>query len=182
MGTDTGVYTLNELRSVDARGEALRDQVGPLSRVRPWWFAEEGADAPVLSAVRAGGVATCVTALGFYRRRECDGLWVPPDNRVHVRLSKQSKAIPRARRSDVVFCQGPGRPLPTERAVDSIPRALACAARCVPDDYWIAMCDSVLHHTQWTIPDLQAEMGVVSSHLRELFSRCDVRSDRAGNR
>ncbi|GAB18653.1 hypothetical protein GOEFS_060_00460 [Gordonia effusa NBRC 100432] len=94
-----------------------------------------------------------------------------------MRLSRAAKVKPVSRAGWVKICQGYGRPIPALTAVDSIPHALNCAARCVNNDYWIAMCDSVLHNTSWTIPDLQAHMGTVPGKLIALMRRCDAAAE-----
>ncbi len=72
---------------------------------------------------------------------------------------------------------GYGQPLPVVTAVDSIPLALGCAARCLTAEEWVATVDSVLNSTDWTIPpDIQAEMGRVARAVMAMFGRCDARS------
>nr|WP_232715822.1 hypothetical protein [Gordonia metallireducens] len=61
-------------------------------------------------------------------------------------------------------------------AVDPIPIALGCAARCLKPEDWVATVDSILSTTPLTIPDIQADMGRVTKAVAELFGRCDARS------
>ncbi|GAB17843.1 hypothetical protein GOEFS_040_00130 [Gordonia effusa NBRC 100432] len=169
-----GVHTTRDLKGLGYSDSDIRK--ADLTHERRGWYSTSAADPAVLSAVRAGGVLSCVSALKFVQNHGIPALWVPPGDTVHVRLSKGGKSRVRSR-CRVKLCQGAGRPLPTAHAVDEIPVALSCAARCVAEDCWIAMCDSVLHNTPLTIPDLQAAMGTVSQTVRTMMSRCDSRSE-----
>ncbi|GAB20312.1 hypothetical protein GOEFS_110_00400 [Gordonia effusa NBRC 100432] len=140
------------------------------------WLRSEDADPRVVAAVSAGGALTCVSALGFHKRHGISTIWIPPGHRhTHVRLSKYKKTQAHPA-GPFRWCQGFGRPLPVVTAVDSIPVALACAARCLPPEEWIAIVDSILNSMSITIPDIQADMGVVAKSVLAMFGRCDARS------
>lgn len=169
---DVGVYTRAELRRRDLDGWALRKQLenGSLRSLRTGWYAIPTADPDVVEAVRLGGALSCVSAL---RKRQ---LWVPPGyDRVHVRTSRYGKQ--QVRRS----CQGPGRPVPVETALDPIPIALGCAYRCMTAEDWITVCDSALNTFGLTIPQLQSEMGVLSPPMYELMRNVTRSRSRARN-
>lgn len=167
MGMNVGVYSRGELRRLGVDEPQLRRSVraGSLTRLRTGWYAIPTADPDVAEAVRRGGVLGCVSALRKH------GLWVPPGHdQLHVRASKHGK-LQRAR-----SCQGPGRPVPADTALDPVPIALACAARCMTAEEWIVVCDSALNTLDLTIPQLQFEMGTISRRIRDLMVRCDPRS------
>lgn len=118
-----------------------------------------------MEAVQLGGALSCVSALRKH------GLWVPVGyERVHVRVTRHGK------QHQVRACQGPGRSLPVETALDPIPVALGCAFRCMSAEDWIAMCDSVLNTLGLSVPALQAEMGRVSQKMSDLMGKCDRNS------
>ena len=168
IGMERGVFSSAELHKIGHDDWRIRKLVrdGMLIRLRAGWYATPVADAVVAEAVRMGGALSCVSAL------KCHGLWVPPGyDRVHVRVSKHGK------HKRALFCQGPGRPLPVVTALDPIPISLGCAVKCMTDEDWIAVCDSALNKdSRMTIPDLQCEMGVVPSRVRDLMAKCDPRS------
>lgn len=178
MATDSGVFTISELldlgRSIDEIKRAQRQRT--LIPVRHGWVRQASADPGAIAAVTAGGALACVCALKFHRTHGLPGIWIPPGHTgTHVRLSKHAKATARPS-GPFHWCQGYGRPLPVTTAVDSIPLALACAARCVSAEEWIAIVDSILNSTAWTVPDLQTDMGVLTNGIRDMFGRCDALS------
>lgn len=170
---ESGVFSTRELKRLGATDRDIRNSVaaGDLLRERIGWYSTSGADPDVVGAVRAGGVASCCTAFKFHQRTS--PVWVPPGDDLHVRFSRGHKRAS----ATVIQCHGYGPQLPTLTAVDSIPVALACAARCVCEEYWIAMCDSVLHNTGWTICELQAAMGVVPRKVISMMSRCNAAAE-----
>ena len=164
---ETGVFSTAELRQLGCDRSGLRRRLsrGSLIRLRPGWYATPVADAVVAEAVRRGGALSCVSALRFHK------IWVPPGpGQVHVRVSRHGK------KAGSRSCQGYGRPVPVTTAVDPIPVALGCAARCLGDEDWIVVCDSVLNSTEVDVPTLQAQMGVLPVRLRELMAKCDQSS------
>ncbi|MDH3010952.1 MULTISPECIES: endonuclease domain-containing protein [Gordonia] len=176
--SDCGVYPLSELLANGwSRAEvAEARRAGRLSSVAHGWVSAEGADDRAVSAVAAGGALSCISALRFHRTHGSEGIWVPPGyQETHVRRPKHRKSGARPT-GPFRWCQGYGRPLPVVSAVDSIPIALGCAARCLEPEDWVATVDSILNQTQLTIPDIQADMGGVTKAVMELFGRCDARS------
>lgn len=179
MTADSGVFTIRELIE---RGWLL-DEIKRAQRRKKLispnygWVQFDGADPRVVSAVRAGGALTCVCALNFHQKHGYSKLWIPPGHsqQTHVRLSKHKKSKPRST-GPFHWCQGYGQALPVVSAVDSIPMALGCAARCMTAEEWIATVDSVLNSTTLTVPDIQAGMGRVSEAVKAWFARCDPRS------
>ena len=163
------VYTLTELRELGMDDATIRRTVrnGDLTRLRTGWFAAPGADATVVAAVRTGGVLGCVSALHHH------GFWVPPglDDRTHIRFGKKAAAATTAR-----SCRGYGRPAPTLAAVDPAAVALESALRCVDDESWIVLCDSVLNTCQLSVSELTDQMQNVPAKMRALLDKCDSRS------
>lgn len=178
MTTDCGVFTLNELTAMgwtpdDVKHARRAETLIPLAY---GWVRAANADSQAVAAVHAGGAMSCVSALRFHQRHGESGIWVPPGyGDTHVRLSKHRKSTPRPS-GPFRWCQGYGQPLPVRTAVDPIPLAIGCAARCLTSEEWIAVVDSVLNTTEWTIPDLQAEMGRLARSVSAMFDRCDPRS------
>ncbi|WP_035719971.1 hypothetical protein [Gordonia shandongensis] len=120
-------------RGLDETAVVRAPAAGDLDRLRINWYAERLHHPDVATAVRAGGVLACVSALRLH------GLWVAPGYaQVHIRRSK-------ALRGRIIGCRPyRGRPLPTTTAVDPVVYALACAARCMTAEDWVAACDSYL--------------------------------------
>lgn len=178
MTSDSGVYTLKELAAMGWSPDDIKRgrQSETLIPVAHGWVRSATADPRVVAAVKAGAALSCVGALRFHQAHDSSGIWVPPGhNETHVRRSKHMKGKPRPS-GPFRWCQGYGQPLPVVTAVDSIPLALNCAARCLTPEEWIATVDSVLNTTEWTIPDIQAEMGRVAKAVTGMFARCDDRS------
>ncbi|MGV9712656.1 hypothetical protein ACWDTI_18570 [Gordonia sp. NPDC003424] len=164
---DPRVYSRAELLRDGADDAYLRRAVrrGALTKPRPGYFARPDADPNVLTAVGRGGALSCISEL---RRR---GFWTPPGyDSLHVRASRHH----RDKRQD--FCALPGRPLPVTTAVDDIPTALVCAAGCLSEEDWIAVCDSVANSTRTSIPDLAAQLPQTSRRIERLLDKCDARS------
>ncbi|MFW0788767.1 endonuclease domain-containing protein [Gordonia sp. CPCC 205333] len=178
MTADSGVFTLQELLTLGWSMDQIRraTRAKTLIPLAHGWVSSVGADPRVVAAVSAGGALTCVGALAFHKSHGVPAIWIPPGYpETHVRLSKHQKTKARPT-GPFRWCQGFGRPLPVLTAVDSIPVALGCAARCLTPEQWIAVVDSVLNTTSLTIPDIQAGMGVVTKSIMAKFDRCDARS------
>lgn len=146
-----GVHRKRELTALGFDTSAINRALtaGDLERLRHDWYAERLHELDVAAAVRAGGVLGCVSALKLY------GLWVPPGNTgLHVRFGKALRGGGKR-----VGCRPiRGRPLPTPAAVDPIVYALACAARCMSEEDWIAVCDSYLFLKSVSVDELRVEI------------------------
>ena len=164
---DSGVYTKAELeaRGIDDNQLARLLKSGDLIRLRQGWFAMKLHVEDVASAVRDGGVLTCVDALKFH------DLWVPPghDRRLHLRRSRGMHGKNKA-------CRPYVGPLPTPRhAVDSVEAALLCAARCLTMEEWVAVCDAYLHSKATTFEDLKACFADAGAVVNDWLGRTDGR-------
>lgn len=106
-----------------------------MTRLRPGWYAEAGADPEVVRAVTAGGGVTCMSALARHR------VWVPESARgLHIRLPERAG---RRGHKGLTVCGGCiDAPI---ALVDDAPTALLAAADCVHGDELVAVFDSVLH-------------------------------------
>ncbi len=178
MTADCGVFTLNELTVMGWTSADIKQarHAETLTSLGYGWVRASAADSRAVAAVTAGGALACVSALLFHQKHGHPGIWVPPGHdETHVRRSKHMKSAPRPS-GPFRWCQGFGQPLPVRTAVDPIPLAIGCAARCLPAEEWIAIVDSILNTTEWTIPDLQADMGRVARTVAAMFERCDERS------
>lgn len=115
--------------------------LGNLLRIRTGYFARPDAPADLVAAVRAGGIATGVTALRHH------GVWVPPDRRLHVAVA--SHAHPRPAEGVVFHWVSPFLPTPPTglrfTPVMSVAAALDHALRGLAPELAVAICDSALH-------------------------------------
>lgn len=122
------------------RGELDRGLVsGRFVRIRPGCFAAPDAPPQLVAAVRAGGVATSLTALRHY------GVWVPPHDTLHIAVSRS--AHPPAAASGVVrHWTSDAHATGTEFApLAPLPVALGHALTHLPPELVVAVLDSVLH-------------------------------------
>lgn len=150
-------YGRNDIRRSLARGD--------LTLLRRGWYAAPGHDPDVAAAVKAGGVLSCVSALRAY------GFWVPPGYPdVHSRISRCRGASPRH------SCRGFSPLAAGTVGIDPAVTALECAARCMSDEDWIAVCDSVQNTLGISAEDLRGEMGHLPGYVVDLFGRTDRRS------
>lgn len=162
----TGVYPVRELKArgfTDARIRKL-ERSGDLTRLRTGWYAENAADPAVRQAVAAGGVLSCVSALRHH------GIWLPPaDGRVHVRLPLRDRCDDRS-------CRGYGQMPPLSGAVDPLLVAYNCAARCLDDEGFVAVSDSILYKTDYGLADLRGAVAAGPRRLMDLLEYCDGRA------
>lgn len=157
-----GVASRRELLETNSRSE-LQQLVrsGQLRRLRRGWFAGPNANPLVVSAVTAGGVLSCVSALALH------GVWVPTNDRVHVRARSA------ATRGDQRFCRQHGGPEPEETAIDDIPTALRHAVRCLEDEGVVVVCDSLLHLGLMTKVGIATALQRAPGRVHNLLDRCD---------
>ncbi|HEX2857940.1 MAG TPA: DUF559 domain-containing protein [Propionibacteriaceae bacterium] len=117
------------------RALAVLAEAGVLHRVRRGWYASAGAEPDVLTAVRAGGVLSCTSALKFH------GVWTPLEDRVHARPARNEATLG----AEVRQCS-PHVRMPAPRvAVDDPAVALRVAAGCLGRDDLIACLDSAFY-------------------------------------
>ncbi|MGU3291920.1 DUF559 domain-containing protein [Williamsia sp. M5A3_1d] len=142
---------------------ALR--TGDLIRLRRGWYAASTADARVVEAVAGGGVLSCVSALRWH------GVWVPEQPRgTHTRANTGRDRLGR-------HCSQHGRPVAEHGAVDDIPIALRHAARCLDDEGFIVVCDSILASGQLRPEDLEAVLQGAPARTIALLEKCDPHAE-----
>ena len=172
MLNGSGVYTYRELLTTGSRTELLRGlESGAVTRLRRGWYALQGADPEVATAVRSGGVLSCMSAL---RRHE---VWVPDSDpilhpqKIHVRGNSQ------AHRRRTGFCERFGRPQPEASSVDDVLTALAHAARCVDDETFVVLCDSILNKQLASRSAVAGLFRNSPAKYRELLEQVDPKAD-----
>lgn len=124
----TGVLSCFGLDREAIRSAKKRDE---LSWLRMGWWALPDADHDVVTAVRAGGVLGCVSALKMI------GVWSPPDSQIHCRGHREPLS------TAVRSCPAPRRAAPI-MAVDPPDIAVQSVVRCLDHDEAVAVLDSVL--------------------------------------
>lgn len=163
---DSGVFKRAKLLETMSRAEFEKAiAVGELRQLRHGWVATAFADPAVVRAVQAGGVLTCASALKRH------GVWVAPTSKLHVRGSTSSV------RNHPAWCKQHGRPPKVTGAVDDLPTALRHAARCLPTEEFIVICDSILNRGILTPSALDAELGGTSKSVQRALSWVDGRAE-----
>lgn len=163
MPENFGVWTTAQLLGAGFSKNDLRKRVhdGSLRRLRQGWLAELTANAHVVRAVSAGGVASCVTALRLH------GVWVPEGlGDVHVRLPGRPTG-PRSR------CQPYGGNSPIMGSVDALDVAVSAAAKCVDAESCVVLLDSLLHVRLATQEQLERMLQGAPRHVRNLLAKVD---------
>lgn len=158
------MYTRKQLLAMGYDLAQVRRGVatGDLERLRNGWFAIRAHDSDVAIAVKAGGALACVSALKWH------GLWVAPGYpTTHIRRTRRKEKIGSS-------CTAIGGPYPVTQPVDPIPLALACAARCMITEHWVAACDSYFQVTGETTDSVLAAIGHPGDRrLKKLFAMTD---------
>ncbi|GAA2039032.1 type IV toxin-antitoxin system AbiEi family antitoxin domain-containing protein [Agromyces tropicus] len=156
-------------RGADARTIRRAVAVGEVVRVRPGVFACPSLPAPVMAALRHGGVLGCVSVARAH------GLWVLPlDHIVHVSLPPHGHARPHAGCACVQHWNDLG---PARTSVDLVD-ALLQIRTCLGDDAFFATVESALHRgvlTQSARADLRVRITESARWLVD-FARTDAAS------
>lgn len=163
---DTGVVNWGTLRAQGSRAEidkALTD--GRLHKLRRNWYATETANPRVVEAVTAGGVLTCASALALHR------VWVPPTDRPHIRGNDATARLHPS------WCTQFGRQPAEDQAVDDVETSLRHAAKCLPAEDFIVVCDSVLNHGLLSEEQLGRLFVGAPQFVRQRLARCDARAE-----
>ena len=132
-----GVVSARLLRRVANPDPALAvlTDAGVLERVRRGWYATSGAAPEVVTAVAAGGVLSCLSALAFR------GVWTPVYDGVHARPARPDLSLGPGVRPCSMHLKSAAPLL----AVDPPGLALRVAARCISGEDLVACADSALH-------------------------------------
>ncbi|CAM3218776.1 hypothetical protein [Tsukamurella hominis] len=198
---DGGVFTRR--RAIDLGVEpaelARWLRVGTVEALRPGWYAVASRDHLVARAVKAGGVLSCVSALSRFDGvwvPPGDGIHVRRSEHQHrkrraaakpVQSAMPAAAVTRAQQSQQKLradrttrvtpraggCAAYGSLSDPRRAVDGLREALACAARCVSDEYLVAILDSVLHHKLLEREDLVEVFHLAPRRITRLLDELD---------
>lgn len=146
---------------------------GEIHRVRRGWYAGASAPDAVVRAVRAGGALTSTSAARLF------GLWVPPDDRLHVSLARNSMgALPRMAGDDV--CVHWRREAgPTVRAVEPLVEVLRQAVECLPEEMAVVLIDSALNKRAMgiTLADLECNFAPLAQRYQRALAKADGASD-----
>ena len=131
---DHGVHTRKQLHTRGFNPSQIRTAVnrGRLRRIRPGWFATPQADLNVVRAVALGGCCGCISALRHH------GVWVPETTKLHMRAADHITVKHSS-------CRPFGANPPVVSAVDDIDTAIRSAARCLNDEQFVVVLDSLLH-------------------------------------
>ncbi len=111
---------------------------GELQRLRNGWFELPGADAATVEAVRIGGQLTGASRLARL------GLWLMPDDRLHVSVPGDATRLRDPHRACLHWRDLPWDPPRTE-PLDSVMSSIARLITCSPLDHAIVAIDSALN-------------------------------------
>ena len=142
---------------------------GRLTRIRRGWYADSSVDATVQRAVRVGGVLSCVSALRHY------GVWVPPTDQLHIRMSEHHQAKGRLP-NGIHVCPLPIRSAPTV-AVDTLEDALLAAVRCLNNEGIVVVLDSILNQRLLRRDQLASILSGCPLRVRRLLAEADERAE-----
>lgn len=163
----SGVYQYHELvKTIGRTGldRLVRDKQA--RAVRRGWYAVGDPPAADLAAVQRGGVIGCVSAL----RRH--GVWTPEDHRSHVRGNSSALRVRKG-----PFCRQFRRPEPEYGSIDEVPIALRHAARCLDDEGFVVVCDSILNKRLMDREQIEYQFRDAPHRIRQLIDRCDERAE-----
>lgn len=147
--------TLTELR-LAVKSKRLR-------LLRRGWYATANAHPTVVSAVTAGGVCGCVSALRLH------GVWIPEgETRVHTRARSSAHNDKTVAKK---FCRRYGRPQPEGDSVDDVATALAHAVRCLGNESIVVVLDSILHLTLMSREEIETLLRTAPKTTQVLLDR-----------
>ena len=162
-----GVYPYRELTKAFGAStvqKMVRESV--IKQLRRGWYEYGTARSDEIAAASRGGVITCVSALKRH------SVWTPEGGALHVR--GDSWAVQHRKGP---FCRQFGRPGPLEGIVDDVPTALRHAARCLDDEGFVVVCDSVLNKRIMDVEQLEYQFREAPEGILRLLDRVDGRAD-----
>ena len=164
MAAPGRIVSTRLLRRQGTPDEALRSLThdGTLVRIRPGWYRFGSSHPDALSAVAAGGVLTCLSALEYH------GVWTPAHHEIHARTSQDLTL-----RGPRIRCCSPSRHLAAPvLAVDPPLLAVRAAAGCATQHEFVAILDSVIERHLADREDLASALagapGGAARQLREV--------------
>lgn len=151
---------------------------GRLLRVRRAWFAEPTADPRIVTAVRIGGALTCHSVL------ERHGLWVLPDERIHVSVPANAGRLRSAKSARIPLAAEPGGAVVHWRRpagevlhpIDDLATSLAHYATCASPEFALVAIDCALNRSLVTVGMLEAAFVGLPERCRALLLRADSSS------
>jgi very-short-patch-repair endonuclease len=145
---------------------------GSLLHLRRGWYATRGAPPDAVRAVKAGGVATSLSATPLLN------LWTPPSDALHVAMP------PKGNKHRLPLNSGPGICLHWRRhgsrprsGVASLLDALADAVQCQSEEYAVVVIDSALNKGLVTLRELEAGFARLPRRYVRALDRDDGRSE-----
>ncbi|WP_161895635.1 hypothetical protein [Gordonia spumicola] len=158
-----GIYTTAQLISM-VGGEGLAEliRLQYARRLRRGWYQIGNVSHDLVTAIRRGGVLSCVSAL------EHHGVWVPKHPDVHVRADSWA-----TRHRKGPFCRQFGRPAPTLESIDDLPTAIRHAARCLDTEGFVVACDSILNRGLMTWDQLEYQFRAAPTAITRALGRCN---------
>ena len=112
-------------------------------------------------------MASCLFAL---RRSK---IWVPGEDVDEIR----SRVTRYGQRRHGNECRRYGRPTPPDGAVDDIATSLQYAARCLDDEGFIVVCDSIANKRLMTLDEIERQFAHAPRRILSLIQQCDARAD-----
>ncbi|QNE46545.1 DUF559 domain-containing protein [Glaciihabitans sp. INWT7] len=180
LGGVAHVRTLGEIGIPHSQVERAA-AIGRVVRVRPGVYAALDAHAELVRAARVGGRLAGASAARAMR------LWVPPDRGLVVEVSRGAthlrdpddphRALDRNRGDVRILWTGAPRPLRHSIGVASIADMMRQLVDTEPDEYIVAILDSLLRRTETSRFDLEAAAIGLSAKGRSLLSLVDDRAD-----
>jgi very-short-patch-repair endonuclease len=134
---------------------------GEVTRVRTGWYLASTPHPNLVTAVRAGGAVSCVSAL---RLR---GVWAIESGTLHLRMRRGTGAT----RDHGVRRHWSDRSIVDP--IDPVLEAARCAARCLPLEHAVAVLDSALHLQLVALPELRRD---ADARMRRIIPLLDARS------
>lgn len=180
LGGVAHVRSLGELGIPNSQVERAA-AAGVIARVRPGVYAALDADVQLVRAARVGGRLAGASAA---RAR---GLWVPPGRLLTVEVSRGSthlrdpddpgRALVRGREDVRILWSGGSRPLRHAFGVAPIADMLGQLVATEPEEYVVAVLDSLLRRSDTSRFDLELAAAGLSAAGRALVHLVDHRAE-----
>lgn len=151
---------------------------GELLHLRRGWYATPTAPPDAARAVKAGGVATSLSASRLLN------LWTPPDDILHVAMPPKGSRLhvpampPLTSKKRPAIClhwrPHGGSP---RGGIASVVDTLADTVQCQSEEYAVVVIDSALNKGLITLRELEAAFGPFPRRYMRTLSRSDGRSE-----
>ena len=170
-------FTTKELYSSGETVASIRASIVRAERYRVigGWYATPLTSEAAVLAMRIGGRMGCVSAL------ELHGAWHPPDSGLHVVFPTSAsgrRSTGREQGASIVrHWHGKTDRTGSRFAVAPIELALAEALECQPNQYLMAILDSILHNRLMSKNRLEAIVRRAPARVHHLLDHLDPRSE-----